>query len=102
MYEIISLALELFLSLILFITVMDYVLTSKAVYGIAQKFKMRRCGFAWVPVASDWIMGSIADSLEEEEIQDKPGKTLYFVSMMAACVILFLAVVIYFVITIFY
>ncbi len=99
MSEFISLALELFSSIILFVIVINYVLTSKALYGIAKKFKMRRCGFAWIPIASDCIMGSIADSLEEEDIPDKPGKILYSLSIMAACVLLFLIVVIFLVIT---
>ncbi len=89
----------MFSSLILFIIVINYVLTSKALYSIAKKCGIPRRGFAWVPVASDRIMGSIADGFEKEESYEKPGKTLYSVSMMAACVVLFLLAVFLLVIT---
>lgn len=94
MDEIISIVYELLTSVILFVIVMNYVLTSKALYALAKKYKIRCPGYAWVPVASARILGSVADSVENSENpRDRWGKTMFSISMSALCVILFMLVV---------
>lgn len=85
---------NIIMSVILCLIIVNYVFTSKALRSIAVKFKLRKSGFAWVPVASDFILGNIVEAVADKETEEKGWKkTLCMASVATSGIMLFTFVV---------
>lgn len=50
---------------ILAVGIANYVMTSLALYTLAKRRGIRSAGLAWVPVANYWIIGGLANKIDE-------------------------------------
>jgi len=57
-------ALAVFWTVFIIIALVCYIFYSIGLYTIAKRRNLRYAGLAWVPVASLWILGSIADQFD--------------------------------------
>lgn len=48
------------------VAIAQYVLTAVGMYTIAKRRGLRLYGLAWVPIASSWVLGSIADQYDRK------------------------------------
>lgn len=48
------------------VAIAQYVLTAVGMFTIAKRRGLRLYGLAWVPVASSWVLGSIADQYDRK------------------------------------
>lgn len=59
------------------ISIAQYVLHSMALYKISKKRNLKNSFLAWIPVASYWTLGNIADDIDEERnLKPKFAKNL--------------------------
>ncbi len=62
----------LFAPSIIYFTIV-YVLRSQALYAIAKRRNIKGAWLVWVPVANNWIMGTIADDYNKTVVGKKTG-----------------------------
>ena len=62
----------LFAPSIMYFTI-AYVLRSQALYAIAKRRNIKGAWLVWVPVANNWIMGTIADEYNKKVADKKTG-----------------------------
>ena len=68
---------------ILAVTVINYIFQSKALHRIGKKRCVSAPWRAWIPLACDWLIGDIADSIDGEKgIRMKWKKTIFILSLI--------------------
>lgn len=82
------------------LSLMSYVLTSLAIYTLARRRGLRHPWLAWVPVANNWLIGSLSDQfryLTRGENKSKRKSLLVLgilsTALSAALIALFIAMV---------
>ena len=63
----------LFLSVMLAYAVVSYVLGSKGLYAIAARRGISNPWMAWIPVAGNWILGSVSDQYQLRKYGQDPN-----------------------------
>lgn len=64
--------------------IVQYILSSLSLYKVGKKEKIANPGLAWLPVATDWVLGSIVDEYDERKGQKKNlSKVLLILSIVA-------------------
>lgn len=67
---------------VLAVAVADYVLKALALFTLAKRRGIKNPWHAWIPVASDWIVGSLADEIDLQRVMNRSwGKTLFVMSI---------------------
>lgn len=57
---------------LLALAVVSYVLGSKGIYAIAARRGIRNPWMAWIPIANNWILGSISDQYQQRKYGEDP------------------------------
>ena len=78
-----------------------YVLTSLAIYTIAQRREIKKAWMAWVPVLNVWILGSISDQYRYVVKGQVKSKRKVLLGLNIALAVLVLAVVVMMFVTMF-
>ena len=73
--QIIGIVVLIWLGL-LFLGIMNYVLFSLGLYNVAKNHDIDSCGLAWVPVARQWVKGSIVDFHSKKRGYDSKWRIL--------------------------
>lgn len=64
---ILGIAVVVLYVILLAVAVADYVMTSLSLYTLAKRRGIRGAGLAWVPVANYWIIGSLANEIDNQK-----------------------------------
>ncbi|MBR5517780.1 MAG: hypothetical protein IKV86_01985 [Clostridia bacterium] len=94
MTNVINFIQQIIYVLIIVLIIGNYVITAKAVYGIAKKLNLRKIGFPWVFFASSFVLANISDQFDNDEGSTKKfGRNLRVTTLVAAVIIGFTFVV---------
>jgi len=88
--------LVLFYVLMIGVAIASYVLNALAFQKIAQRRQIRNPFLAWIPVANNWLIGSIADDYDARSgINKNWKKILLFVSFIPIALVVLLYIVVF-------
>jgi len=83
--------------LVLVVTLVDYILSSYALYKIADNRKMSNSWLAWIPVACQWIVGSVVDYHDEKSGKKSVWRKVLIALDLVAIALLIIAYLVFFV-----
>lgn len=85
--------LAVFEYIILLIVVINYVLSSRALYVLAKRRGINSPCYAWIPVGRDWILGNIVDGFDRKNGNDKKIGKIMFVLSVTAVLVFFVSII---------